>query len=77
MWAVPPGHLSLVPASLAPTRGLRRASTWGLLESKTFAKTLKNHYKHKQHPDKTLATYVENICNIQTNTFATHVRKNR
>jgi hypothetical protein len=30
-----------------------------------------------QHPDKTLATYVWNICNIKTNTFATYVWKNR
>jgi hypothetical protein len=40
-------------------------------------KHLKNNYKHKQHLDKTLVTYVWNICNIQINTFATYVWKNR
>jgi hypothetical protein len=28
-----------------------------------------------QHPDKTLATYVWNICNIQINTLATYAGK--
>jgi hypothetical protein len=45
--------------------------------SETLAKTHKEHLKtivkHKQHPDKTLATYVRNICNIQINTLATNV----
>jgi hypothetical protein len=26
--------------------------------SETFAKTLENHVKHTQHPDKTLAAYM-------------------
>jgi hypothetical protein len=47
--------------------------------SETLAKTHKEHLKtivkHKQHPDKTLATYVRNICNIQINTLATNVWK--
>ena len=42
--------------------------------SKTFAKTLE---KHTQHPDKTLVTFVWNICNIQINTLATYIWKNR
>jgi hypothetical protein len=37
--------------------------------SETLAKTPdENHVKHTQHPDKTIATYVCNICNIQINT---------
>jgi hypothetical protein len=55
-----------------PERRPRRASMWGLLEPETFARTLKNHYKHTQHSD-TLATYVgthmqhldKHICNIR------------
>jgi hypothetical protein len=39
----------------------------------TLAKTLENHVKHTQHPDKILATHVLNICNIQINTLATYI----
>jgi hypothetical protein len=38
-----------------------------------YAKTPKNVIKHKQHLDKTLAIYVQNICKIQINTLATYV----
>jgi hypothetical protein len=38
---------------------------------------LKIIVKHTEHPDKTLATYVWNIYNIQNNTLATYVWKNR
>jgi hypothetical protein len=44
--------------------------------SETLAKTpekhMKSHCKNIQHPDKTLAKYVSNICNIQI-TLATYV----
>jgi hypothetical protein len=39
--------------------------------------TWKTIIKHTQHPDKTLTTYVWNICNIQISTLATYVWKNR
>jgi hypothetical protein len=45
--------------------------------AKTHEKTLENHCKHRQHLDKKLAIYVENIYNIQINTLVTYVWKNR
>jgi CII-binding regulator of phage lambda lysogenization HflD len=44
---------------------------------KKHLKTLENQCKHMQYPDKTLATYMWNICIIQINTLATYVRKHR
>jgi hypothetical protein len=41
--------------------------------AKTREKTLENHYKHRQHLDKTLAIYVGNIYNIKINTLVTYV----
>ena len=41
--------------------------------AKAPEKTLETTMKHTQHPDKTLATYVRNICDIQINTLATYV----
>jgi hypothetical protein len=43
----------------------------------THGKHLKTIVKHTQHPNKTLVTYVWNICNIQINTLATYVWENR
>jgi hypothetical protein len=34
---------------------------------------MKSHWKTYATLDKTLATYVRNICNIQINTLATYV----
>jgi hypothetical protein len=46
--------------------------------SETLIKTHKKTIaKHTQDPDKIFATYVWNICNIQINTLATYVWKNR
>jgi hypothetical protein len=45
--------------------------------AKTREETLENHCKHRQHLNKTLAIYVENIYNIQINTLVTYVWKNR
>jgi hypothetical protein len=39
---------------------------------KHLEKHMKNIAKHKQYPDKTLAAYVWNVCNIQINTLATY-----
>jgi hypothetical protein len=41
--------------------------------AKIYEKHLKTIVKHTQHPDKTLATYMSNICNIEINTIATYV----
>jgi hypothetical protein len=49
---------------------------WNTWKKNTW-KTLENHWKHTQHPDKTLTTYVWNICNIQINKLATYVEKHR
>jgi hypothetical protein len=56
-----------------------RWNTWNvhLKQLQKHLKTLKTIVKHTQHLDKTPAIYVWNICNIQINTLATYVWKNR
>jgi hypothetical protein len=51
-----------------------RWNTWNI-HLKHLQKHLKTIVKHRQHPNKTLATYMWNICNILINTFATYVWK--
>jgi hypothetical protein len=56
-----------------------RWNIWNMLlkHLKKHLKTLENHCKHTQHPDKHMQRmYVWNICRIQINTLATYVRKN-
>jgi hypothetical protein len=49
-------------------------NTWNM-RMKHLEKPWNHCAKHTQHPDKTLATYVWNICNIQINTLVTCVWK--
>ena len=43
--------------------------------AKTHEKYLKTIIKDTQHQDKTIATYVQNICNIQKHTYNKHMEK--
>jgi hypothetical protein len=59
------------------TCNIRLKTDETLETSETLTKTPEKHsktiVKHIQHPDKTLATYMRNVCNIQINTPATYI----
>jgi hypothetical protein len=75
---VSPAWGLLVPP-LAYTCNIQKKDRWNTwnMHLKHLQKQLKIIANIGKHPDKTLTTYVWNICNIQINTLATYLWKNR